>query len=176
MMNVVPRERLELIERWNEGPIVLRADHVTALEAIGPTPSDPYGNQRGLRETPCAVTTVTGERIDLAIVSVQRHAPFEHWRSYRLANEMAEVHPSRYALPLEVRVATSRARELRMGFAPTIAKLPTGERVAFNGPQNFFVREGVAASDIVLSRSLFQFKKPQPIHPGDEVITYFVAD
>jgi hypothetical protein len=175
-MNCVPRERLELIHRWNEQPIVLRREHVSTLQAIGRTPPHIYGGNRQFHETPCAVTTVDGETIDMAIVSLQRHAPFEDWRNCRLATDLADVRPSPYALPLSVRVATSQAEEHAMGFAPTLVQLPDASEVALNWTPDFFVWWNCRGSAVVASGREFDRNDPVPIYHGEERIVYFVAD
>ncbi|MGH8259129.1 MAG: hypothetical protein ACREUG_05515 [Steroidobacteraceae bacterium] len=179
-MHIVPRARLDLIRRWNERAIVLNPEHAAQLAQIGCTPPDLYGNGRQYRETPCTVVTAAGERIDLAVISIQRHAPFEAERACRLATEVAEVHASPHALPLPVRLATSRAEEARMGFAPTLVELPGGELVALSWRPNFFVRPGVDARGIVVSsRSIAWWDPaiPQPaVYRAPPDITYFVAD
>lgn len=175
-MNFVPRERIGLIQEWNEHPILIGSEHLSKLEEIGRTPPDLYGNGAQFHETPCGVLTKSGERIDVAIVSIQRHPPFEDWRQYRLASEIESIYPSPYALPLHVRVATSRADEIRMGFAPTLVELPNGQVVILNWTQNFFVREGCDASAIVLSQKKLDMKSPPEIYSPPNNITYFVAD
>jgi hypothetical protein len=175
-MGIVPRDRVSLIEQWNERPIELPAGHREKLDAIGRTPPDPYGNGAQFHETPCGVVTASGERIDLAIVSVQRHPPFEPLRHYRLASEIADIYPSPYALPLAVRTAASQATEIRMGLAPTLVELPDGQLAVLNGAENFFVREGCDAASIKLSRRRMDLKSPPDIHSSPKNVTYFVAD
>ncbi len=175
-MNLVPRERIGLIQKWNEHPILIGSEYRSKLEDISHTPPDLYGNGSQYHETPCGVITKSGERIDVAIVSIQRHPPFEAWRQYRLASEIESIYPSPYALPLPVRVATARADEIRMGFAPTLIELPNGQVVILNWAQNFFVREGCDASAIVLSQKKLDMKNPPEIYSQPNNITYFVAD
>ena len=175
-MNFVPRERIRLIQEWNERPILIGSEHLSKLKEIGRTPPDLYGNGAEFNETPCGVLTKSGERIDVAIVSIQRHAPFEDWRQYRLASEIESIYSSPYALPLHVRVATSRADEIRMGFAPTLVELPNGQVVVLNWRQNFFVREDIDAGAIMLSQKRLDMKSPPEIYSPPKNITYFAAD
>lgn len=175
-MNFVPRDRLALIHEWNNHQILIKPELLTKLEMIGRTPPDLYGNGAQFHETPCGVLTKSGERIDLAIVSMQRHAPFEDWRQYRRASEIQDIYPSPYALPLAVRTATSKADEIRMGFAPTLVKMPDGQAIILNWTQNFFVRDGCDAGAIVLSGQHLDMKNPPEIYSPPKNITYFVAD
>lgn len=176
IMNFVPRDRLPLIREWNAHQIVLLPKHVRDLERIGRTPPDIYGNGAQFHETPCGVATKSGERIDLAIISLQRHAPFENHLQYRLASDIDEIYASPYALPLPVRIATAKADEISMGFAPTLIEEPDGKLVTLNGRQNFFVSESCKASDVALAEHRSGMKAPPEIYLLQKEVTYFVAD
>lgn len=175
-MNFVPRNRLALICKWNEYQIRISQEHLSKLEVIGRTPPDLYGNGAQFHETPCGVLTKSGERIDLAIVSMQRHPPFEDWRQYRLASEIQDIYPSTYALSLAVRIATSKADELRMGFAPTLVEQANGQLIILNWRQNFFMKEGIDARAIKLSQRRLDMKNPPEIYSPPKNITYFIVD
>jgi hypothetical protein len=175
-MNFMPRDRLPLIQDWNRQPIALRSEHVSELRKIGRTPPDLYGNGAQFHETPCAVTAGRGERFELAIVSLERHPPFEDWRTCRLATEIARIEPSPYALPLAIRVASSQAEEMRMGLAPTLVEAPDGALLTLNSTQSFLVREGCPSSEVVLSNRQVNLKKLPPVYSRPEGIVYFVAD
>ena len=175
-MNFVPRDRLSIIRDWNEQQIILSPAHLKELERIGRTPPDIYGNGSRFHETPCGVVTKSGERIDLSVISRQNHAPFEEQRQYRLASEIDDIYASPYALPLAVRIATSKADEIRMGLAPTLIEQPDGQLILLNWRQNFFVREGCKASDVVLAERQLDMNAPPEIYSSQKNITYFVAD
>lgn len=175
-MNFVPRQRLPLIQQWNERPILLSREQILKLQKIGRTPPDIYGNGAQFHEIPCAVSTIRGEQIEIAVISFQSHAPFEEWRNYRLATEIAEIRCSAYALPLPVRTATSQANEVRMGFAPTLVELPDGELIALNWTQHFFVKEGCDSSKVVLCDRISDRKNLPLVCNGPERVVLFVAD
>lgn len=176
LMNSVLRDRLSLIYEWNAHAIFLLPKHICELEHIGRTPPDSYGNGSQFHETPCGVVTKSGEQIDLAIISRQKHAPFEGYRQYRLASEVDEIYMSPYALPLPVRIATAMADEIHMGFSPTLIELPGGELVVLNWRQNFFVREGYKASEVILAEHKHGIKAPPEIYSLSKNVIYFVAD
>jgi hypothetical protein len=119
--------------------------------------------------------TAGGEQIDLAIVSLQQYAPFEEWRDYRLGSEIATLRPSSHALPLAVRIASSRAEEVRMGFSPTLIDLPGGEWLALKGRASFLVRPGCNSSEAVLSSRTVDWMQPPPVYREPKPV-YFVAD
>lgn len=175
-MNFVPRNRRDLINQWNEREIVIASSHAAQLAAIGRTPPDIYGNRSQYCEIPCTVTTAQGQKIEKAVVSLQRHAPFEEWRDCRLATEIAEISPSPYALPLPVRVATSKADEIRMGFAPTMVTLSNGELLALNWSQHFLVRDGIDASKVTLTATRVDMMNLPAVYNGPKDVVYFIAD
>ncbi len=176
IMHAVPNERLDLISKWNEHPQLLSDEFKTILQSIGRTPPDRYGNGREFNETPCCVETVHGETIERAVVSLQQHAPIEDWRNYRLASEIARIKPSASALPLAVRIATSQAEEVSMGFAPTYIESPEKEILTLNWTQHFLVKPGWDANKVALSRKAVDTQSPPVIYNGTEGIVYFVAD
>jgi hypothetical protein len=175
-MHVVSKDRISLIQRWNQKPILLTAAQRSQLAEIGATPPDLYGNGSQYQETPCAVTTAEGERFEMAIVSVQAHAPFEDGRPVRLASEIVEIFPSPHALPLNVRVRSSQAEEIRMGLSPTMVEAPDGAVLMLNGVHHFFVRESCMASEVRLSRASLSMSNPPAFYSGVEKVLYFVAD
>jgi len=175
-MNCVLRDRVPLIREWNRQSIPLSPEQLAALERIGRTPPDRYGNGAEFHETPCSVVTRSGTRIDRAIVSQQRHAPFEDSRSYRLASEIESIYPSPDALSLKVRTAAGEAEEYRMGFAPTLVEMPAGELIVLNGRENFLVRPGCNAGDVVLSKRSIDMNHLPEIYSEPTDTVYFVAD
>lgn len=175
-MNFIPQDRMGIIENWNNQPIAFSQEHLSELRDIGRTPPDIYGNGSQFDQTPCSVTTVSGEQIDLAVVSFQRHAPFEEWRHYRLASEIAQIRPSPYALPLSLRIASSNADEMRMGFAPTCIQAPDGRRLLLNWTQHFLVEAGFDAKTMTLGQWSFDYKNMPRVCNGPQNVVYFVAD
>lgn len=174
-MSIVPEDGLELVLAWNEAEIMLSHAVLAVLVEIGRTSPDIYGNGREYVETPCGVVTHSGERVDVAIVSIQRDAPVEEWRPCRLASEIAEVYPSPFALPLEVRLATTRAEEVGMGFAPSLIVMPDGRRFLLNGTTNFISQPGYRAVDARHNASTFD-RNDTPLLAATPPVTWFVAD
>lgn len=176
MLNFVPRERMELIWKWNSQEIILPPEQADVLRGIGATPPDLYGNGSQYCELPCAVTTKDGTLHETALISVQKHAPFEEWRTYQLAGDIAKIEPSRFALSRAVREATANAGEIRMSFAPTLVDLPDGRLAVINGVEHFFVEEGVKAADIRVSSKPLNMNRLPPMGGGAAKVVHFVAD
>lgn len=178
-MYSVEEQRVPLVLQWNERPIRLQPELIAKLREIGRTPPDQYGNRRQYDETPCGVVTTAGERIDMAIVSLQAHAPVERGRDCRLATEVAEIYESPFALPLAVRFETSQANGLRMGYAPTTVEMPDGHLFELNWQPNFIRLPAYIGSQAKLTdrRIDWRFEKQKPTVIGTpKGVVYFVAD
>lgn len=175
MMNSVKAERVPLLLRWSEHRLTLNDDLENVLRQIGRTPSDIYGNGASFESYPCAVHTHSGDFIPTAIVSKQRHAPFEDWREYRLGSEIASIKPSDNALSLEVRTATSRADEISMGFAPTILETEDGQKLTANWTTNFLKMDGIDPSTVRMSTDQSYFSDRPPMIDSPKPV-YFIVD
>jgi hypothetical protein len=175
-MNHVKDEKLKIISLWSNSEQKLSIEQSEELRIIGSTPPDLYGNGSKFEQTPCQIKTKDGEIFECAIVSVQEHAPFEDWRTYRLASEIDEISPSPYALPLEVRLATTQADEIRMGFAPTLVELSNGKRMILNWTTNFLKVAGVEAPATKVCSERVSTSNMPEIYQANEKTVYFIAD
>lgn len=176
-MTHVDDSRVELVLAWDAAPITLPADLVDIVQQIGPTPPDVYGNGRERRVTPCAVKTRSGETFERAMICVQGDAPVEDHMRFRLGSEIACIQESAFALPADVRRASSLAPEMRMGFSPTLIEMPDGQRFVMNGMTSFMLVEGYAAKDAqVTSGSYFQENPPPAFIETPKDIVYFIVD
>ncbi|MDO9474222.1 MAG: hypothetical protein Q7J28_14300 [Caulobacter sp.] len=176
-MTYVNDGRIELVLAWDAAPITLPPDLVHIVQQIGPTPPDVYGNGRERRVTPCAVETSSGEIFERAMICVQADAPVEDHMQFRLGSEIASIHESAFALPAEVRRASSLAPEMRMGFSPTLIEMPDGRRFVMNGMTSFMLVDGYAAKDAqVTNGSYFQENPPPAFIETPKDIVYFIVD
>lgn len=180
-MNFVQKTRLELIEQWNASPITLPAEQLQILKKIGSPPQNIQERSKEYCETPCKVITKNGEVFDFAIVTQQSTPPFEEYRKYRLASDIQEIQVSPFALSLDVRIATTQASEINMGFAPTIVEKPNGQQMVFNWIEHFYDYTDCLASDIKVIKDFYYWYDSSDIykisiyHRSTE-ITYFIAD
>ena len=176
-MTHVENERLDLVLAWDREPIGVPPDIVAIAEKIGPTPPDVYGNGHERRVTPCAITTVSGTTFETALICVQLDAPVQAHMQFRLGSEIASIRESPFALPAEVRRASSRAEEMRMGFSPTLIEMLDGRRFVMNGMTSFMVVDGYDASEARVVTGSFFREDPSPAFvekPKDPV--YFIVD
>lgn len=175
-MTHVSSARLPLVLEWDQVPIVLSDVVEGQLEDIGPTPPDVYGNGIERRVTPCKVVTLAGEIVDPALVCVQLDAPVQHHAQIRLGGEIASVSSSAFALPLDIRIASSRAYEMRMGFSPSLIEMPDGKRFVLNGMTSFLDEPGYEAATARAFDSNFFDESPPPPFAKTPIVTYFVVD
>jgi hypothetical protein len=175
-MSFVENSLLPLIRKWNDSTISLSQSHLKALLDIKQTPYDLYGNGSQYVQFPCEIKTTSGEVIPLAIVSFQKHPPFESWRNNKLATDIREISPSQFALPFEIREETSKAAEIRMGFAPTVVKLSNNEKVILNWTQSFIKMKGINTSETKLCKERIDTENMPDIYNLDSNITYFIVD
>lgn len=176
-MTHVQPEQLPLVLEWSAKAIALPEAISQAVERIGPTPPDRYGNGVERRVTPCQVRTHSGERFDKAMICVQRDAPVQSHIRFRLGSEVAEVNESPFGLPRVVREASGRAYEMRMGFYPTLIEMPDGRRFVMNGMTSFMEEQGYTASNarVVDGDYFSEHTLPSFMTPPHEV-TYFIFD
>lgn len=169
--------RLDFVLAWNAAPISLPPRLAAMVDEIGPTPPDIYGNGRERRVTPCAVQTNSGEVFERAMICVQPDAPVEDWMQARLGSEIAEIRPSQDALPLEVRRASSRAHEMRMGFYPSLIEMPDKRRFVLNGMTSFMVVDGYdARAARSVDGSYFREDPPPSFVETPRDLVYFIVD
>lgn len=175
-MTYVSSTRLPLVLEWDREPIKLTEESESRLERIGPTPPDVYGNGRDRRMTPCKVISTAGEVIDPAMVCVQLDAPVQEHMPSRLGSDIASIEDSEFALPVDVRLASSRGEEMRMGFYPSLIEMPDGKRFVLNGTTSFMAEPGYIAADArVAEGSYFAENAPPPLLHAP-IVTYFVVD
>jgi hypothetical protein len=174
-MTPVSPERPRLVLDWDLEKTAMPSDISEIVERIGPTPPDLYGNEKTRRVTPCKVATRSGEVFETAMICVQLDAPDQDDRLFRLGSEIGEVSPSAFALPREVREASSRAHEMRMGFYPTLIEMRDGKRFVMNGMTSFMVEQGYAASDALVIDGNYFSEDPAPKVVGTPPnLVYFI--
>ena len=144
-LTLVAEDRMPLMMEWDRGPVTLPADAAAVLGRIGATPTDLYGNEARRRLTPCEVVTHSGEMFRTAMICVQRDAPVDPDRHFRLGSEIARIAEGPFTLPLGVRQASGQAPERRMGFAPCLIEMPDARRFALNGTTSFMIEPGYDA-------------------------------
>src|SRR5690348_7563060 len=127
MATRVPRERETLLHEWSSQVLSLGTAFVDMLASIGSIEADRYGNGRGYGHIPCAIRWADETVSDPSLVLVTDLPPINpSQRIVRLFRDIVEIRATEFALPLDVRCATRRAEEQRMGFSPTAVKDPSG--------------------------------------------------
>ena len=178
MATRVPREREALLHEWSSQVLSLGTAFVHVLASIGSIEADRYGNGRGYGHVPCAIRWADGILSDPCIVLVTDLPPIlPTQRIVKLFRHVTELRPTEFALPLEVRCATRAANELRMGFAPTAVKDPTGRVLLINGSADVFEYDGIRGKDIRLTIRRWSIDKLPPVVSDlYDRITFVYAD
>jgi hypothetical protein len=176
-MHQVPKDREEILDRWSAKPLKLSPELLKVLAQIGATPPDIFGNHTNEIVVPCRVQTKEGVVFDPAIVSFQRLPPIEYWqKNIHLIDEIETIQASESALPAEVRVATSEADEVRMGFAPTIVLAPHGTRFCLNWTTNLFIHPTIKAGSIRVAASVRYDSSIQHVSALEADVARFIGD
>jgi len=179
IMTVIPRDKVALVEKWDSAPSFLAPRLFEKAKAIGATAAHRNSLDQDYAEVPCRVLTHQGETIDKCLLSFRKGPPLENYgNSIRLAQEIADIHPSDYALPREVRTASSRSEETRPGRAWTRVESARGAAFNLNWTVNLFDWKGVLGKDIRLPARKAE-NKPRRlpvIREPMEAITFFIAD
>lgn len=143
---------------WSLRAVQCPAHLLDAARAIGAAPVDAYGGGVGMVCIPCSVTTRSGARSELAALVISDDPPIpevedapEKLPRFHLADAIASIGPSRFALPRSVRCAMAQAVEQRMGLMPTGVAAPGGRRYVINGRPLFFERDGFTGAQLRLA-------------------------
>lgn len=175
-MSIVPAERLAYLKEWNNKVLKFTDEELVQLKSIGATPPDLYGNGSGVISIPCEVTDKKGNNHKKAVIRFQSGPPIDDWQeNWYFADEIASFKPSEFCLSQEVRVASSQADEVRMGFAPTRVKDKKGKQYLLNWTTEFADSLGVKGNDILLSDIKTKEMPPVIGEPATKHI-YFIAD
>lgn len=134
---IIPAADSPLVAEWNAAPLTLQPEDQALLIQIGASPTHPSPSNR---ETPCAVTTKSGEHFPCAIVREQAYPPC-HYSAHplRLGSEIANVEPSPYALPLKVRRSTASPAEVYKNVYESEIVMPDGTWLSGGGSEIFLV-------------------------------------
>jgi hypothetical protein len=137
---------------WCEHWLKLSFEQIAALREIGGIERDHYGNGAGEIKVPCKITRADGVVFDPAIVLVTNLPPMHEQRPNQILGRPDDlIEPSDYALPLDVRMATARAEEIRMGFMPTRISTKNGQNYILLGTQHVFHHLAIKGRDLTLN-------------------------
>ncbi len=163
-MSRIQKGDLDNLLEWDSRELTLSSEQVNILSSIGATEADNDGNGRGVFKIPCAVTNRSGQVLDPCLIKISKQPPYiQSEKSVLLGNKVNEIAPTSYALQSNVRVATYKAEELRMGFAPTFVKTIEGQLFILNWTMDIFFYDGIQGKDIELSREDHSLDAVAPI-------------
>jgi hypothetical protein len=160
---------LPLAHHWNKTQLTLNAKTLSALaEIVG------IESSKDCIAIPCAAENISGDRHDKAVVLISKQPPYSwyepqivHW-----ANELENISSSSFALPVDVRKASSVVREVSMGFSPIGVVDKQGVEYTLPCESRFFDSNGIKGEEISLSGRKNKWKKT--ILPSPAQAFYFV--
>ncbi len=160
---------LPLARYWNQTSLTLNSSTLSALAKIGGVEGS-----KDCISIPCVVENVSGGYHDKAVVLISKQPPYfwyeptiVHW-----ADQLATINPSPFALPLDVRKASSEKREVSMGFAPVGIVDRQGTEYTLSYESRFFDNNGIKGEEISLSGREKKWKKT--VLPSPPQAFYFV--
>ena len=149
-MRLVPRERLLTLEQWSSIPLVLSPALLEKARTIGATPVHALAQEKEYAEVPCRVVTLRGENLEKCLLVFRKDPPLETG-PLRLASELADLSPSDFALPLDVRRTSVRSQPGKAGRAPTRVRDPQGRAWNLDWVVNFVDQKGLRGCDLRLA-------------------------
>jgi len=178
-MHRVTEDRLPILEKWNSKRYTLSIDQLMILYKIKKTRIDTYGNRSEFIEFPCSVITKSDAHYAKSIITITNMPPIYKNPSYVLfPDEIKNIMPSPYSLPIAVRKATAMAQEAGMGFFPTMVQSQSGKKFILNGICNFFEYREIKGENIKLLSSGYKpHEKQAEYYPAKEDdVYYFYVD
>jgi len=179
MLYLLEKDQLPLFERWSRRALRVPAAIRPKLAAIGATPPDLYGNDKEFIWIPCAAKFKKGGWTDLALISLQKIPPVSglNYKKTRFLDEVADVRPSAYAVPRDVRAVAAKSEEILNGYQPTFVSTSDGKAFTLVGTVNFVKYRNVKGRDIRLRGEGFS-RSGQGMTTGERYvgITLIVGD
>lgn len=88
--------------------------------------------------------------MDLCLFHFCQAPPFQrYFRKVLLLSDIAEISTSELALNHDLRLASTLAGEIRMGFSPFMVKTNTGRFITYNGTTQFATTGDIKGNEVV---------------------------
>ncbi|MDB5120624.1 MAG: hypothetical protein JWN56_1842 [Sphingobacteriales bacterium] len=151
--------QFELIQRWNNQILLPNEEQLFSLSSIGGLPSSEYSLYPRSLEFPATIVTTGGKRIDMCIFHFCEAPPFQSYlRKTIMLSDIAEISPSELALSHNLRMASTRAEEIRMSFYPFMVLTNKGKLITYDGTTQFASKGEIKGNEII-SEVAFSYEK-----------------
>lgn len=148
--NFITRDQLHLFHKWDKDPLLPTEKEFDILKQIGGLPSTKYSLYPDNLQFPARVTTRTGQQVDLCLFHFSKAPPFQsYFKKVLLLNDILDIKPSEFALPYDLRLASTKAAEIRMSFSPFMVKTNLGKLLTYNGITQFASTGDIKGSEII---------------------------
>ena len=170
---LITQELLELGRKWEIQELLPDRRQFDVLKQIGglPSPDDSF-DPRNV-EFPAKVILNCGEEVDFCIVCFSKLPPFFYLSVKRviLFEDIKEIRPSEFALSYDLRIASTKTKEIMMSFYPFMVKTNAGEFITYNGETQFASNGPIKGRDII-SQVDFSHKLHLGVQKEVDNITY----
>ncbi len=147
-LTYISEKAFRLLKMWGAAPQKFSEDNLKALQAIGATPPDIYGNGSEHVSVPCKCYFDDGTSNDKCIVRFMKKPLIGTDWNYGLAENVVKIEPSIYGVTKELRLALSLSSEVRMGYSPSRVKTTTNEFYIINGTPEIFSHKNIKGSQL----------------------------
>jgi hypothetical protein len=169
---------------WAENELYPTEKQLKSLAKIGGLNGDIYGNGKDYIDVPCKVRLKDGQEKDFCIVRFSKNMPEAviDNQGFFWITAVAEITPSVYALPYDVRYESSQAQEQTNSYAPTLITAPYGKVYGLNWTNQFFATEKYTGAKFKLYKEPHEYLSnvPEDKLGHDAIamdeITYIYAD
>jgi hypothetical protein len=148
---------MPLVRHWNQSNLNIEDSALSILSTIGGV-QDYY---KGYISIPCSIQNVAGLQHYKSLILVSKQPPFRWHEQQKIywAQDIDTVSPSPFALPIDVRRASSEKKEEAMGFAPVSVLDKKGTEYTLGCESQFFDHNGIKGEEIRLSGHQKKLKK-----------------
>jgi len=170
---VIPGQ-IEILENWSSRNLICPIDLKKEIEKIGPTENWSSG-----KFIPCKIELKNANEYDFATIEFSNRPPLGfHYSTYKnifFIDEVKSISQTEYGLSYEIRQASFRATEKRMGFYPTVLRTETFTEVVINGVELFFESDKIKGKELTLANTEWDYRKNYIYNKFDKPKTIVIS-
>jgi hypothetical protein len=146
----ITNEQVEFFRKWDVQPLIPTDEQFKILKVIGGIPSSPFSLYPDHLEFPAQITTKSGRKIDFCLFIFSQSPPFgRNVKETLFLSDVAKIAHSEFALNHDLRLASTLADEIRMGFYPFTVKTNTGGLLTYNGRTEFASTGKIKGEEVI---------------------------
>ena len=146
----ITNDQLDLFHKWVKQALLPTDQQFATLKQIGGLPSSQYSLYPDNLQFPARVTTNNGQQFDLCLFHFSQSPPFQpYFKKVLLLSDIIDVAPSELSLSHNLRLASTKADEIRMSFYPFMVRTSTGSLITYNGITQFASTGELKGNEII---------------------------